>query len=283
MDDDGLAGDQQAVAGCRDTLVEQLAQASEQRQKPWPEQVQTRPFTLDQYGTFEVEVRSPAYHLGRALHALEDSFTHTLRTLNLRGVIHVMNYAEAIGGTLHEERDGLPHASATDSCQLVTSDPAHPANKDSASAAEEAAADLLRAAAPTLAGTRPSAPEIAVVLDKWLGYVPGAQLGFAEGCVKANDYCNSPWLELARLHPSKPILGCGLSSLARARTAPFGRSDGRAAVVCCWAWLCWQGAPRGAGDEWLAGALAAPAPVRLRGRGGPLHLGGQRPLSRGGQ
>ena len=229
--DDGLAGDQQAVAGCRDTLVAQLQQASDQRQRPWPEQVQTRPFTLDQYGTFEVEVWSPAYHLGRALHALEDSFTHSLRTLNLRGVIHVMNYAEAIGGTLHEERDGLAHAGATDSCALVTSDPAHPANQDRVFAAEEAGADLLRAAAPTLAGARLSSAEIAVVLDKWLGYVPGAQLGFAEGCVKANDYCHSPWLELARLHPSKPILGCGLALLARARTAPFAPADGRAAVV----------------------------------------------------
>jgi hypothetical protein len=211
VDDDGLAGNEQAVAGCRDALLEQLTQASEQRQKPWPEQVQTRPFTLDQYGTFKVEVWSPAYYLGRALHALEDSFSHTLRTLSLRGVIHVMNYAEAIGGTLREERDGLPHASATDLCHLVTADPARPSNKERVFAAEEAAADLLRAVAPTLAGVRMSSPEVALVLDKWLDYVPGEQLGFAEGCVKANDYCHSPWLELARLRPSKPILGCHLA------------------------------------------------------------------------
>jgi hypothetical protein len=48
----------------------------------------------------------------RALHAGEDSFTHTLRTPDMHGIVHVMNYAEAVGGTLEEERDGLAHSSA---------------------------------------------------------------------------------------------------------------------------------------------------------------------------
>jgi hypothetical protein len=216
VDDDGASGNEVAVQGCRDTLVQELEVAARKLEESQEIQIEEVSFTLDQYGTFDVDVWIVAYHIGRALHLLEDSFTHTLRTPDLRGIIHVMNYAEAIGGTLHEERDGIAHSSATDGCNLITSDPAQPSNKDRVFAAEEAAADLLRAAAPTLAGKHESSPEIGVVLDKWLRYVPGEELGYAEGCVKDNDYCDSQWLELARLHPSGPILGCTAALPGRA-------------------------------------------------------------------
>jgi hypothetical protein len=217
VDDDGLEGDEVAVQGCRDELAERLEKGAEALLRPQPEQIEKVPFTLDEYGTFEVDVWIVAYHVGRAMHALEDSFTHTLRSADMHGVIHVMNYAEAIGGTLNEERDGLPHSSATDNCYLVTTDPTKPANRDRVFAAEEAAADLLRAASQTLAGERMASAEVGVVLDKWLRYVPGQELGYDEGCIKANDYCDSQWLELARLHPSGPILGCALSRPAHTR------------------------------------------------------------------
>jgi hypothetical protein len=215
VDDDGLQGDELAVEGCRDELVARIGKASEALGGEPEGQIETVPFTLDEYGTFDVEVWIVAYHVGRALHALEDSFTHTLRTPDLRGVIHVMNYAEAIGGTLKEERDGMPHSAATDNCELITTDPTKPANRDRVFAAEEAAADLLRAASATLSGEPMTPTEVSLVLDKWLRYVPGEELGYDEGCIKANDYCNSQWLELARLHPSGPILGCTLSRAAR--------------------------------------------------------------------
>jgi hypothetical protein len=211
VDDDYVEGDEVAAQGCHDTVIAQLRDAADVLMKESAKQIGKVPFTLDQYGTFDVDVWLVAYHVGRAAHALEDSFTHTLRTQNLRGIIHVMNYAEAIGGTLHEERDGLPHSSATDGCELITTEHAHPANRDRVFAAEEAVADLLRAAAPILSGKDTEA-EVSGVLDKWASYVPGTALGYPEGCIKGNDYCNSLWLELARLHPSGPILGCGLTT-----------------------------------------------------------------------
>jgi hypothetical protein len=215
VDDDGLAGDEIAVQGCRDELVERLGKAADALQKSEQNQIDQVQFTLDQYGTFDVDVWVVAYHVGRALHAIEDSFTHTLRTPDMHGIIHVMNYAEAVGGTLEEERDGLAHSSATDACHLITTDPEEPANSDRVFAAEAAAADLLRAAAPTLAGERMTSMELGVVLDRWLSYVPGEQLGYDEGCIASNHYCNSQWLELARFEPTGPILSCALAAEAR--------------------------------------------------------------------
>jgi hypothetical protein len=220
VDDDYLEGNEVAAHGCHDTVLTQLQDAGDVLQKSDEEQIITKPFTLDEYGTFDVEVWGVAYYVGRAMHALEDSFTHTLRSPNLRGIVHVMNYAEAIGGTLREERDGLPHSGATDACNLTTVDPEHPGNRDRVFAAEEAAGDLLLAAAPLLAGERMSSPEVGNVLEKWLSYVPGEDLGFPEGCSKDNDYCNSQWLELGKLNPSGPILGCSL-------VAPRKRAPGR--------------------------------------------------------
>ena len=129
------------MQGCGDAIVEQLNKAGEALQKSDADQIEEVQFTLDQYGTFKVDVWIVAYHVGRALHALEDSFTHTLRSADLHGIIQVANYAEAIGGTLHEERDGLAHSGATNGCSLITTDPVHPANKERVFAAEEAAAD----------------------------------------------------------------------------------------------------------------------------------------------
>jgi hypothetical protein len=215
VDDDGLEGNETAVQGCRDELVERLGKAADALQKSDKDQIGQVQFTLDQYGTFDVDVWIVAYHVGRALHAVEDSFTHTLRTPDMHGIVHVMNYAEAVGGTLDEERDGLAHSSATDACNLITSDPEEPANRDRVFAAEDAAADLLRAAAPTLAGERVTSMEVGVVLDRWLRYVPGEQLGYDEGCIASNDYCNSQWVELARFEPTGPILSCALAPQAR--------------------------------------------------------------------
>jgi hypothetical protein len=220
VDDDYLAGDERAVQGCRDTVEGQLVKAGEVLLKSAEDQVIKKPFTLDQYGTFDVEVWGVAYYVGRAMHAMEDSFTHTLRGVDMRGIIHVMNYAEAIGGTLREERDGLPHSAVTDTCILLATEEDEPGNKDRVFAAEAAAADLLRAAAPMLAGERMTALELGGVLDKWLSYVPGTELGFAEGCIKDNDYCNSQWLEMAQLHPSGPILACALRASQRERGVP---------------------------------------------------------------
>ena len=67
-----------------------------------------------------------------------------------------------------------------------------------------------------------SSPEISVVLEKWLRYVPGEELGYEEGCIKANDYCNSQWLELAQLHPSGPISGCAAAPPQQATRGALG-------------------------------------------------------------
>lgn len=238
-DDDYDEGNASALEGCRASILENLRLAFESIRDE-PDELIEVPLTLDNYGSFDIDVNPAAYHLGRALHALEDSFTHTLRTPDLRRVVHVMNYEAAIAGDLHEERDGIAHSNAVDSCAIVASVTGGVVNRDRVFAAIEAVADLIRAFVRAITDLRAGetdltvlAAEVEAVLLKWLQLADPADLGDFTECSEANDYCDSPWLESARLEPATPVLGCsagptspsalaglvflGLLALARAR------------------------------------------------------------------
>lgn len=51
------------------------------------------------------------------MHTLQDCYAHTLRSADGRTVYTVLNYIEAVGGTLNEARDGMAHSDALDRCQ----------------------------------------------------------------------------------------------------------------------------------------------------------------------
>ncbi len=218
--DDYDEGNASAMAGCRASIVEDLRIAFESI-RDRPDELIEVPLTLDNYGSFEIDVIPAAYHLGRALHALEDSFTHTLRTPDLRRVVHVMNYEAAIAGDLRESRDGIAHSNAVDSCAIVASVTAGVVNRDRVFAAIEAVADLIRAFARAItelrAGERDGdvlMAEVEAVLLKWLQLADPADLGDFTECTEANDYCDSPWLEEARMDPATPVLGCNASTIS---------------------------------------------------------------------
>ncbi|MGK0358143.1 MAG: basic membrane lipoprotein Med (substrate-binding protein (PBP1-ABC) superfamily) [Bradymonadia bacterium] len=186
--DDGVEGDAQAVRGCRAAILESMLSAREFLRLPTAEQIIEVNLTLDFYGTIQVDVWAPAYFLARALHTLQDSFTHSIRSPDLRQMWHVMNYAEAVGGSLSESRDGLAHSSTMDACDDTT--------EVLVLGAIEASADLLRAANRTLLGEDDA--QLTAVLVKWINYEPG--------CSKANAYCDSVWVPLARKGATGPIL-----------------------------------------------------------------------------
>src|SRR5207248_6912062 len=54
--------------------------------------------------------------IAQALHALQDAFTHTLRTADGLRVTSVLNWVEYVGGTIYEPRDGPSHMLALDGC-----------------------------------------------------------------------------------------------------------------------------------------------------------------------
>lgn len=180
--DDGPAGDQAAMAGARAVIVDMTARAR-------ASDFITVKHYLDGYGLIDVKVWGPAYFVGRAAHATQDSFSHTLRDDDFHTVRHVMNYADALTRKYDEGRDGLRHSGEMDECEDDENLPVR-------TAALLATAELLRA--------RGSDAQVNAVLDTWLGTAPG--------CTVDNAYCDSPWLELAREDEAHSYLGCSAST-----------------------------------------------------------------------
>jgi hypothetical protein len=183
--DDGPEGDRAAVAATRQEIVKQVQLAIAALSKPSAEQFLEAKIYVEFYGFVTVKAWAPAFYIGRALHALQDSFSHTLRSPDFRRIRHVLNYADALGGGFDEARDGLRHSGAMDECGRSTSPIVR--------AAVEATVDVLLGAVTSEVRLNES-------LDRWLSY--------EAGCSVENDYCNSDWLFVARRSPTRPALGC---------------------------------------------------------------------------
>jgi hypothetical protein len=160
----------------------------------------TRVF-LDDYGPTELMLWGPAFYLGMALHAFEDSFSHCVRSDDLRRIRHVMNGVEAGKYEFDPERDGLPHSSGMDACN----GPGAPI----AQIVPQAVADLLEAVAQV-----DDEDALNVALDRWLSYEPGCELH--------NDFCNSRWLEMTQSEISKPPFSCELTKAIESRPSLLG-------------------------------------------------------------
>lgn len=191
IDDDNEMGNRVAIAGTRAAIAREINIAAGYGLLPPREQVIEASIYFDFYGVVELRVWAVAYHLGRALHALQDSFSHTIRDAadGYRTVLTVLNYAEAVAGTLVESRDGLPHANSFDSCDGRT-DPV-------IAAATEATRDLFAASRELLRGRDRDA--LQGVLDGWLRY--------RSGCSVEDGFCgNDAQLALLRDEPTGPFL-----------------------------------------------------------------------------
>lgn len=192
VDQDGPHADAPALALCREFISTEVEMADLMLLLPPEEQIETVEFTLDFYGTVRVDVWGPAYHVGRALHALEDSFAHTVRSADGRRVHHLMNFVDALRpGDYNEAKDGLQHSDANDDCK-------DPENAVLVEAAIEAATALLRSSAERMLGGGSEQTE--TVLQEWMSLEPN--------CTIDNGYCDSPWLPLAKRKLTAPYLGC---------------------------------------------------------------------------
>ncbi len=196
--EDGEEGDASAVASCRawieGEVMEALA-ASGPDGLPDPLATEMAQMNLAYTGKTGVPVSTFYFHMGRAMHALEDSFSHSYRSGDRHGIVEVQNWIEDVSGSLSKDRDGPPHLSAADDC-LCDREWAQPTYD----AAYAAGRDLLAAASlPEPVDVREAA--VSAVLDTWLTHVPGCDAG--------NGYCGSPDpVDLA----GDPCSGCTLSS-----------------------------------------------------------------------
>ena len=197
-EDDYQEGDAAAVAGARMFVLELIEKARESIEGPAKERIIRQGVYLDFYGLFETEVFAPFFYVGKATHVLQDCFSHTVRSEadELRKIVHVVNYVDAISKHYDEERDGLAHSDFMDNCRESDLAPIVEAAGHSTSEFLKASADALEEGDNTA---------VMKVLDDWVSLKPG--------CDFDNDMCgNQRMLNLARRNPTQPYfqkyLGC---------------------------------------------------------------------------
>ncbi len=147
--------------------------------KPDPSKLTTLTVYLSIRG--QVDAQLPTYYvrMGQAIHAVEDSFTHTYRTPDETQITVALNWIDKVNGSLVESRDGPAHASQLDRCD----DPDAIRTKRHG-LAQEAATELLRATLDTSQSQDQKMAQVDSILQKYMGYSPG--------CTYQNGWCNAP-------------------------------------------------------------------------------------------
>lgn len=134
--------------------------------------------TLAIRGQIEVSVPTFWFELGRALHALQDSFTHSYRVANGRRVTAVLNYVDVVEEDYDEARDGPAHSRELDACGDLDE-----LRRERRALAQEASTALLLAAlAPD--GAEDKGAALTELLDAYLTFEPGCNAG--------NGWCDAP-------------------------------------------------------------------------------------------
>jgi hypothetical protein len=239
--DEGPSADMQALAGARAVIREHLDDYRNLEQGPAASEITTTHLYVDHYGRVEVEVWGPAHRLGLALHALQDSFSHSIRTEDGAHVLHVLNYIDAVHGDLQEEVDGLAHSTALDQCTRSENQPAVLAASDRSVALVAAALKMTegdegQALSEGLTDCAPG--HLGDMECGWLSYFPECQAAVLEGrdltetcCSRATDFCEASLLPTILETPSRPYLqtaaGC---TFGATRTPGRGRAGILAAL-----------------------------------------------------
>jgi hypothetical protein len=223
--DDGLQGDLTAIEGTKKVIRDELERARQGLtivDGMTVDRIEKRAFFVDHYDTVQVPVSLVGYHLGRAVHALQDAHAHMVRKgERFEHIVHVTNYVDAVNGHLKVERDGLAHSDALDDCTRAEVGPI-------ADAARARSVALARAFVQSNFGD-PDAVErgLSPCPDNatdpmqcgWVEYEPICKAAIEAGdaaaqaeacCTAANDFCSDtvPAAALAKLEPAGPYLGC---------------------------------------------------------------------------
>lgn len=210
--DDGPAGAESALAACRTYIMRELdvaLNATDAEGRPDVLRLEPLAVTLALRGSTTLQVSSFYLHMGRALHALQDSYTHTFRN-DAGEIVTVTTWVDALRDDYDETRDGPRHADALDRCEKGGELRALRQRS-----ARDASRDLLvlaTARAPVDVRRSALASRVAALI----ALAPGAAL-----CTASNHYCDSPDSAVANERR-----GC---SLAPHDSPTFG---GSAAVLC---------------------------------------------------
>lgn len=224
--DEGPNADVQALAGTREVIREHLDEHFRLVQGPERSEIVSTYLYVEHYGRVEVEVWGPAHRLGLALHALQDSFSHSIRTQDSLHVLHVLNYVDAISGDLREEVDGLAHSTALDQCSRSENGRAVLAASDRSVALIAAALKMVEGdeGQAVSEGLSDCAPDHLGDMEcGWISYFPECHEALTAGrdltgtcCSPGTNFCDAPLLPTIRQTPSRPYLqvavGCALGA-----------------------------------------------------------------------
>jgi len=175
-------GTQAAIADCQAFILGRIGEAIaglDATGQPDP----TNRTTLTVYLSLRGQVNAPlpTYYvkMGQAIHAIEDSFTHTYRTPDSTKITVTLNWIDKVGGNLVESRDGPAHAAQLDRCD----DPDALRTARHALAVKAAVGVLTATLDPQMSSDQKMAAAGAV-LTTYLSYSPG--------CTYDNGWCNAP-------------------------------------------------------------------------------------------
>jgi hypothetical protein len=243
-DDVGPTGDLSAIAGTRTYVEERLGEVGELFSASGSAQIVTTNLYVEHYGRIEIPVWGPAHRLGLALHTLQDSFSHSIRSEDGVRIRHVLNYVDAFSGELDETTGGLAHSTGMDDC-----DAEH--NGELVNAAMNRSIAMVLAALKLREGDEGQA--VSAGLNEcqeedeglmecgWFSYDRDCQeqveeQGTLEGtcCSRETDFCDAAHLQTVLDTPTKRVLedsfGC---SLAQESTGygPTGQRTGVLGVL----------------------------------------------------
>ena len=176
IEDDGEEGDASALAACRDFILAELELALGDGDEVDMGATTAVDVHLAFRGRIELDLATYPFHLGRALHALEDSYTHTFRDPDSEEVRSVLNWIEGNRGGGDPARDGHPHIAALDGCGSDDEVRVAPATG--------AAAELVAALGDAEGGRAGRLARAAKVLERHTEQ--------QAGCTAANDWCGAP-------------------------------------------------------------------------------------------
>jgi type II secretory pathway pseudopilin PulG len=238
--EDEPGGTQAAIADCQAFILGRIAEAIaglDANGQPDPTNRTTLTVHLSLRG--QVNAPLPTYYvrMGQAIHAIEDSFTHTYRTPDSTKITVTLNWIDKVGGNLVESRDGPAHAAQLDRCD----DPDALRTARHALALKAAVGVLTATLDPTTTSDQ-KMTAAGAVLTTYLSYSPG--------CTYDNGWCDAP--ERAYADPS---CGCHVGKVG----GTLGAMIAAGVVV----FIAAARRARRRSRRRLAGALAATAALVL--------------------
>lgn len=190
---DGVAGSREALEECRAFIREKVQAALDgldANGRVDPSARTKLRVALDIRGSVDASLPTFHVHMGQALHAVQDGFSHTYRTEDHRRVVTVLNYIELVEDRL-DSADGPAHRAPLDECKKLDT-----LRQERLAVATTASQEFLEVAldpqlTPSAKLTRTDA-----LLDEYFTH--------ADGCDVDNGYCDAP--EASYRNPS--TAGC---------------------------------------------------------------------------